>query len=383
MIGVNTLFKKTENYSSQYFIKKIIILMIFTVMFLSGCGGSESSSTNTAPNIGESVGPISAAEFASVTPPSYRQFMIIYEDIVSTEPHLLQDETALARKIFDKVKEESTVNSRTNEKEISSRSIFDLAEILTVEEWKIIILNPIDGYNSVVTVEMSLNSAKENYPCDKGFSFENTKADAFRHAFWNALMTKYSNFDFADKFSTAHESGSTTENATLMDLHNNKIGRELAKKYPSATEAQLIELLLQKKYIYIEDMKNIPDDTDGLVYFENKEKYDGTMTGYITNPDSGGPWDATVDLNQCDNVIRGQYIITRGTSSQKRRYSGTINETDLIMNLDVAYPYEFENPEGLIPCANMKMTLSVSENSLSGNWTSSNCRLGGEVNVSR
>lgn len=383
--------------------KKILVLLLCSLFFVANSYTNATSLTtqydNKEKNIAaliaiinmlllddstiEPIGPISAVEFASVSPPSYEQLMSICEDIIRLKPDLLQDESALAREIFDRVKEQNKIDVQGKNENIVSHSIFDLADRLTIDEWKVVLINPIDSCNSITTVKISLDSAKGNFPCDQKYGHENTKSDAFRHAYWNALMTKYSNFDFADKLSTAHESGSTTESATRMDLHNNKFGRELAKKYPEATEEQLLQLILQQKYIYIKDMKEIPANTKGLIYFENQEKYDGAMTGYLTNPDSGGPWDITLDMSQCGDIIRGQYTITRGSSLQKRRYTGSIDEANLLMKIDVAYPYDFENPAGVVPCQNMKMNLTANVNSLIGNWTSTNCSLGGEVNVSR
>ncbi|MGQ4274910.1 DUF6973 domain-containing protein [Terrihabitans sp. B22-R8] len=69
-------------------------------------------------------------------------------------------------------------------------------------------------------------------------------ADAFRHAYWNALMTKRFGSDFAERFATAHE-GTVNNPADreAMDLHNNEIGRNIAQANPNASEEELADLV--------------------------------------------------------------------------------------------------------------------------------------------
>jgi len=366
-------------------VKLHFIWIIAGTILLSACGYEEENNVDEQNGgqveAGDPVGPISASEFNSVQPPTYTQFVELYEEIVGLEPDLVNDEETLTIKIFNRVKELNATNARATN--ISSRSFFYTVTRLTIDEWKVILLNPVDSYNAFDTVSTSSEAAELSYPCDSTIGFEDGKADAVRHAYWNALMVRWVNPDFAEQFATAHESSSASNAASKMDLHNNKFGRDFAIKFPDATDEQILEMLLQQKFTYIENMNEIPAGIEGLVYFSNKSSYDGTMTGYITNPDSGGPWDATFDMTQCDNKIRGQYTIIRGESSQNRRYSGIIDEKNSTMSLDVAYPYTFENPEGLTACAGMKMILAVNGNSLSGYWTSTNCRLGGDVNISK
>lgn len=59
----------------------------------------------------------------------------------------------------------------------------------------------------------------------------NGNGDAFRHAFWNALMVKLTDSSWASKWATAHEDGATNQPSIerSMDLSNNSFGRSLAK----------------------------------------------------------------------------------------------------------------------------------------------------------
>lgn len=52
--------------------------------------------------------------------------------------------------------------------------------------------------------------------------------DAFRHAYWNAIMVRVVGAIFAEKFATAHEADSTG-NDKVMDLWNNELGRNIGQ----------------------------------------------------------------------------------------------------------------------------------------------------------
>lgn len=232
-------------------------------------------------------------------------------------------------------------------------------------------------------MDPSAQTAMSSYPCDADVAYEDSKADALRHAYWNALMVRATDADFTTEFTTAHESGSTKPEATKMDLHSNKIGRDLALKYPNATNNQILTLLLEKEFYFLANANDaIPSGTEALVYFAARRPYDGKFQGSMTNPDSGGPWTATFYFNQCGNVIRGEFTINRAPNSQKRRFSGTISVTGAV-NLKISDPYSFENPSGLPFCTGMQANLNGNTNALSGNWSSSNCFLGGVITLSR
>ena len=68
--------------------------------------------------------------------------------------------------------------------------------------------------------------------------------DAFRHAFWNALLTKHFGIKWANQFATAHEAlpGNPAQREA-MDLYNNEVGRKIAAANPKASEKKLAELI--------------------------------------------------------------------------------------------------------------------------------------------
>ncbi len=70
--------------------------------------------------------------------------------------------------------------------------------------------------------------------------------DAFRHAYWNALMTQQYGETWANAFATAHEGvPGNTANREAMDLYNNEVGRSIGAANRNATPEQLADLVEQ------------------------------------------------------------------------------------------------------------------------------------------
>lgn len=74
----------------------------------------------------------------------------------------------------------------------------------------------------------------------------NGNGDAFRHAFWNALMVKLTGSSWASKWATAHEDGATNQPSIekSMDLSNNSYGRSLAGRVGNVPDHVYIDQLL-------------------------------------------------------------------------------------------------------------------------------------------
>ncbi|GLS46833.1 hypothetical protein GCM10007884_48300 [Methylobacterium brachythecii] len=70
--------------------------------------------------------------------------------------------------------------------------------------------------------------------------------DAFRHAYWNARMTKQFGENFASAFTTAHEGApGNPADREAMDLYNNGVGRRIAREHPDASDDELADLVQQ------------------------------------------------------------------------------------------------------------------------------------------
>jgi RHS repeat-associated protein len=76
----------------------------------------------------------------------------------------------------------------------------------------------------------------------------NGPADALRHSLFNALNTQTAGEDIAKKLGDAHEEDrpNQPEQEKIMDLHNNKVGREVAKEFPDGSAKELSSKLIEK-----------------------------------------------------------------------------------------------------------------------------------------
>jgi hypothetical protein len=70
--------------------------------------------------------------------------------------------------------------------------------------------------------------------------------DAFRHCYWNALLTKEFGASWTQQFTTAHEGvPGNFADREAMDLYNNEVGRKIAQANPKASEEELATLVEQ------------------------------------------------------------------------------------------------------------------------------------------
>lgn len=80
------------------------------------------------------------------------------------------------------------------------------------------------GTQSLYYGKIAFDAADARYTVDV---LHNGNGDAFRHAYWNALMVKHIDYNWAYDWATAHEEGAPN-NPPLekeMDLYNNREGR--------------------------------------------------------------------------------------------------------------------------------------------------------------
>ena len=111
--------------------------------------------------------------------------------------------------------------------------------------------------------------------------YQNTPANAFRHAYWNYLIaqkcTKWcKNYTIILNWTTAitdwHENAFKNRPlARLMDLHNNKVGRTLfLNNYELSTEKVLFNLLeMTKNSVKISKEEELPKNINNLVHISD------------------------------------------------------------------------------------------------------------------
>ena len=109
---------------------------------------------------------------------------------------------------------------------------------------------------------------------------KHNKANAFRHALWNALIAKscstYSNnkekiIRWAKNVTDWHEKLFVNESLSReMDLHNNQIGRDLFLNNDKISSEELTNVLLKSlnSAVLVFSLKDISEATNVLVYLE-------------------------------------------------------------------------------------------------------------------
>lgn len=113
----------------------------------------------------------------------------------------------------------------------------------------------------------------------KDLHHKNNRSNAFRHALWNYLICKYCTetagsmeraVNWSKEITDLHERLSPNEPiAKVMDLHNNRIGREIFLRV-SANEEEAIAILLEKteSAVQVHTLKEIEEEKENLVYLE-------------------------------------------------------------------------------------------------------------------
>jgi hypothetical protein len=94
--------------------------------------------------------------------------------------------------------------------------------------------------------------------------------DAFRHAYWNALMTDRLGENVTARFATAHEGApDNPADREAMDLYNNEVGRRIAVENPGASDEELADLIQDA----LENGELIVIDRSGNMAWSNQVAY--------------------------------------------------------------------------------------------------------------
>lgn len=129
-----------------------------------------------------------------------------------------------------------------------------------------------------------------------------TRGDAFRHAYWNWLLSKALDVAWAEIYTTAHESTSPNDDDTRMDLNNNAVGRAVFNRFPdaSATQARADIQSIDLEYVN-EDSANVEFDPNRLVYLLPKQ----TLVLFDDGPSFDDVFGFSVDGNASENTALG------------------------------------------------------------------------------
>jgi hypothetical protein len=118
---------------------------------------------------------------------------------------------------------------------------------------------------------------------------EDGHQDAFRHIYWNVLMSRRIGEDFATSFGTAHEGvPGNPADREAMDLYNNELGRRIARENPDATEEELQQIIMES----IRNGEAVVINRSGELVFSNEANVgetgaadDPARDGNITPPE--------------------------------------------------------------------------------------------------
>lgn len=86
----------------------------------------------------------------------------------------------------------------------------------------------------------------ERFSKNNELGLENGPGDAFRHAFWNASMTRQFGADWTKQYTDAHEAlKGNPKTKAFMDMWNNKLGIKIAQENPNASQAEMATLIAE------------------------------------------------------------------------------------------------------------------------------------------
>jgi hypothetical protein len=149
---------------------------------------------------------------------------------------------------------------------------------LTSQEISLYSAHPIYASSAKKCAEKATESSQNLY---KAYTLWQGNGDAYRHAYWSALMTKETTENFAWKAGLAHEGLEPGYNFdkqnddTKMDIKNNYSGRMLAQNNLSKSDSDMSTLV--KNLCSSGELKRIRK------YTSKKGKNDQTIAGTMTN----------------------------------------------------------------------------------------------------
>lgn len=220
-------------------------------------------------------------------------FVVAFDRVRAAQPSLSQTSTEFARAIIaELVRVAPQGTARALSVKSRASGVLDTFADLNAEEKALVLLNPFKAYKSRTATSEALAATNQNFTG----SLYLTRADAFRHSYWNWLMSKCCSVEWATAFATAHESDIPNNDDKRMDLNNNMVGRRLFASSPESTPAIAQAALLNYKLLWINSKrKNVTVGVDYLVYLEPAQ----TLTVF----DDGPVFDDIYTVSIVGNVV--------------------------------------------------------------------------------
>ena len=118
---------------------------------------------------------------------------------------------------------------------------------LNAAELALVVLYPVEAIYVYNDAQTALSEAQYYYNSNTLYQ---GNGDAFRHAYWNALMTKHIGSWMAYLFATAHESTTPDGIDKTMDLNNNEIGRNIGIYYSWSVLESTVMTYVNNGWLY-------------------------------------------------------------------------------------------------------------------------------------
>lgn len=133
---------------------------------------------------------------------------------------------------------------------------------LNSSELEMVILHPIAAITVYNDAQAASTTAQNIYVSSTLYQ---GNGDAFRHAYWNALMTSHLNSSLAYDFATANEAATPDGIDKTMDLNNNAKGRIIGGFGGSDSQLQSIcEAYVSSSQLHrIVNGQLVPTDSSG------------------------------------------------------------------------------------------------------------------------
>jgi hypothetical protein len=121
-----------------------------------------------------------------------------------------------------------------------------IVDPVSVTEAELALLEELSALELYELSDIKDDAYEESQERFNGQGGEDGHQDAFRHAYASVLLALRFGEEFAESFTTAHETGvNNPADREAMDLYNNEVGRRIARENPSATLAELADLVFE------------------------------------------------------------------------------------------------------------------------------------------
>ena len=275
------------------------LLVWALVGFATGCGSSQGSEPDnpSAPSA-DADKPLTDAEIYSFPPPTYEGFLSAYREVAKAHPGINPATHRFVRLVWERIRSMQAQSGAPVKHGVAATNRF---LSMTLPQWKLA-LNPL---NMAKAVETTFLANEATARAQKDFAYteleqDGGRGDAFRHAYWSALMAQCCGEQWARDFGVAHEFGSAGSESTNMDLNNNDVGRKIQASNPKASPdeyAALIKAYPAACYTRALDSARVTIDPSRLVYF-------GSCPGFRITDDVG-PAFHQFEVH-FDGVLRGR-----------------------------------------------------------------------------